>query len=60
MKEMTKGETATVTNLVGASAPASHSAAANQQNIPRNWSFCCRERSTLGSVANGFTNLALR
>jgi hypothetical protein len=34
MKEITKGETATDTNLVGASAAASHSAAAKPQNIP--------------------------
>lgn len=35
MKEITKGETATVTNLVGASAPASHNAAEMPQKIPR-------------------------
>jgi hypothetical protein len=34
MNEITKGETETVTNFVGASAPASHSAAEIPQNIP--------------------------
>ena len=33
MNEITTGETATVTNFVGASAPASQSAAARPQNI---------------------------
>ena len=34
MNEITNGETETVTNLVGASAPASHSAAEMPQKIP--------------------------
>lgn len=34
MKEITKGETATATNFVGASAAASHSAAEKPQKIP--------------------------
>ena len=34
MKEITNGETATVTNFVGASAAASHSAAEKPQKIP--------------------------
>jgi len=35
MNEITKGDTATVTSFVGASAPANQSAAAKPQNIPR-------------------------
>jgi len=34
MNEITRGETATVTNFVGASAPASQSAAETPQKIP--------------------------
>jgi len=34
MKEITNGEIATVTNFVGASAAASHSAAEKPQKIP--------------------------
>ena len=45
MKEITIGETATVTSLVGASAPASQSAAAKPQNIPSRCSSRCRDRS---------------
>src|SRR5437588_5110246 len=61
MNEITKGETATVTNLVGDSAPASHSAAAKPQNIPSSWSFCCRERPVTASVVTGgFTRFAWR
>jgi hypothetical protein len=51
MKEMTTGETATVTNLVGASAPASQIAAAKPQNIP---SLCSsRWRNLSGSGLTG-------
>ena len=48
MNEITMGETATVTNFVGASAPASQSAAAKPQNIPSLCSSRCRERSGSG------------
>src|SRR5271165_1537633 len=50
MKEITMGETATVTSLVGASAPASQIAAANPQKIPSLCSSRCRDR--LGSVSS--------
>ncbi len=45
MKEMMRGETAMVTSLVGASAAASHSAAAIPQNIPSAESVRWRARS---------------
>jgi hypothetical protein len=45
MNEITIGETAAVTNFVGASAPANHSAAAKPQNIPSLWSDRRRDRS---------------
>ena len=50
MKEITIGETATVTSFVGASAPASQSAAARPQNIPSRCSRRCRDRS-VGLIA---------
>src|SRR3954454_7048420 len=45
MKEITIGDTATVTSFVGASAPASQSAAARPQKIPSRWSTLCRDWS---------------
>jgi hypothetical protein len=45
MKEMISGETATVTSFVGASAPASQSAAAKPQKIPSLCNFRCRALS---------------
>ncbi len=45
MNEITTGETATVTSFVGASAPASQSAAARPQNMPSRCSTRWRERS---------------
>ncbi len=51
MNEITSGDTATVTNLVGASAPASHNAADTPQKIPSRCSFRWRDGPLSISIA---------